>query len=183
VDGNRFDGLIRTFTEAGVGRRNILKAVAGGALGAAVARAAIDDGVAKGKQGKKKKCVKNLRICPADPTKCCGKQCCTDVDDPESFCVPKKSTCCPGGGACPSKNPTCCPLGTSGPGGCAPANATCCPDGTTYCSPDMPTCCPPSTDFPDGSCCSGEDCCSQTTTSARRARTAAHASRPIIRKH
>jgi hypothetical protein len=161
VDAERFDRLIKRAAGGRAPRRDTLKVLAGGALGLALGHAAVEASDAKRRKTKKKKCVKNLKICPSDPAKCCGKQCCADIGDSGQFCAPKQSVCCAAGGACASKHPTCCEDESGETSGCAPAGASCCPDGEHYCASPH-TCCA------DNTCCSGSGCCeAQMAASAR----------------
>lgn len=142
MDGNRFDGLVKGLSGDGLGRRNVLKAVAGGALGFAVGRAAVDDADAK------KRCKKDFVTCPTKPSKCCSGECCEPIvgQGSDQFCRPKDGVCCDiaeGGGSCPNSAPQCCSIGPRQPVGlCVPGDATCC-----------------TIDSGGGWCAAGETCC------------------------
>ncbi|HEU0114619.1 MAG TPA: hypothetical protein VFQ80_08080 [Thermomicrobiales bacterium] len=137
----------------GLGRRDVLKALAGGAFGIAVARAAGGEVDA----GKKKRCVKDFATCPATADKCCSKECCDPITGQggDPFCKPKDGVCCSaenGGGACSNDFPLCCPVGPRQRFGlCIEQGAVCCPiaTGGGWCAAGE-TCC---TDSGQPSCC------------------------------
>jgi hypothetical protein len=151
VDGPRFDGWMKRLAGKQRGRRDVVRAAVGGAFGLAFGGTAIDDAAAK------KKCKKDFAICPAEPTKCCSKECCPPLAGAgDSLCRPKNSVCCSeatGGGSCSTDFPACCPIGPrQSEGICAPPGAECCSlaSGGGWC-PFGQGCC----DDPDGtpSCC------------------------------
>ncbi|HEU5432880.1 MAG TPA: hypothetical protein VFU81_14530 [Thermomicrobiales bacterium] len=153
MDDNRFDGLVKGLSDRGWRRRDALKAVVGGALGIAAARATSDE--ADGK----KRCKKDFFTCPTNPAKCCSGECCEPIvgQGSNKFCRPKDGACCSvadGGGACPGDAPQCCAIGPRQPVGlCVPTGATCCTieSGGGWCAAGE-TCC---LDNNVPSCCNG----------------------------
>src|SRR3954470_12384214 len=155
LDGPRFNGWMKRLAGNQRDRRDVVRTVVGGAVGLAIGGAASDDGAAKNK----KKCKKDFAICPAEPTKCCSKECCPPFKGTgDSLCRAKNSACCSeedGGGSCSTDFPTCCPIGPRQSDGiCAPSGAECCtiasgggwcPFGQTCCDDPgdgTPSCCP-----------------------------------------
>ncbi|RIK46657.1 MAG: hypothetical protein DCC58_02515 [Chloroflexi bacterium] len=163
MDDRRFDDLARGLASSS-SRRQALKAIGAGVVGAAFSVVGVSSATAKEKDKDKKK----PDCCPKDTPTLCGRTCVDLSDDPQ-HCGGCGNTCVPGGqcvnGVCVA--PACddssdCPLpadpclvAVCASGQCAsaprcPADATCdngtcvCPSGTTYCEsqnvcvPDCP---------------------------------------------
>jgi hypothetical protein len=133
--------------------------MAGGGTAFGLSVAGPAEGEAKKKR--KKRCKKTLKICNGKK-QCCSKRCCRNTAGTLKFCGPKKSTCCPDGGACRKNYPVCCDTET-GPFGCTTRDYPVCCFANEIVDHDY-TCAVGYT------CCdSGTGCCAVTNSASGRA--------------
>jgi hypothetical protein len=145
LDGNRFDALLRSFTECPT-RRGIGQTLAGFAFGGMFTKLSLIEAEAK-KKRKKKKRKKKCK----NGTKKCGKQCCASGDAClEGKCCPADrvcaAACCAGGDVC--IDDACCPADR--------ACGTICCAGSQICGdPEQAVCV-----VGQGTCAAGASSCS-----------------------
>lgn len=150
MESTRFDELTRSLGTP-VGRRRVLRSVAGLLGGGIGGRLSLDEAAA----GQRRKGTKGP-----------GKRCKSTSQCRTKKCINGRCDCwggynrCDSGKCCPTNNPTCCPAGSRNR--CCGPNTVCCIVGSkTDCCPENTVCCPPGSSSdccPSGTICSPSRC-------------------------